>query len=279
MDPDGTVTGRRAFLATCGTVAFGSGVAYFAAGGDLSTDSSTPDAERSPATGNASDEQTAHGDVDRTTDEDEEEDAADDTPTEVELTTGVDLDLSTRPVAGDEAARVDVYYWTDYLCPFCRRFETETLPQLTAEYVDAGRVRLVALGYPIIDDDSWTAMVWSRSVWRQVGEDDPAAFWRWHGAVFDEQENDDTDWSDETFADVTERTEGVPLEAVREYRETEDEAVTAAVEAEAAIAKERSFQGTPGFLIYNRETGAETEVAGAQPYANFVDAIEDVAGR
>lgn len=283
MDSEGTVTGRRALLASCGTVAFGSGVAYFAAGGDLSADSSSPDAERSPATGNTSEAPTAHEDGERTTDRSDEEDGQTETEgdrSEPELTTGVDLDLSARPVFGAPEAPVDVYYWSDYLCSFCERFESETLPRLVSEYVDAGRVRLVLLGYPLMDDASWTAMNWSRCVWRQVGEDDPATFWDWHKAVFDAQESGGHDWADEeTFAEITEETSGVPLDAVEACRDSHGDEVTAAVEAEVAAAKRADIQGTPGFVMYNRETGAEAGVAGAQPYENFVDAIEGVADR
>lgn len=284
MDSDGTVTGRRALLATCGTVAFGSGVAYFAAGGDLAADSSTGDADRSPALGNVSGEPTETDAANRTTDEptDEEGTATEteeetETPEEPELTTGVDLDLSRRPVAGAADATVDVYYWTDYLCSFCERFETETLPKLNAEYIDSGRIRLVLLGFPLRDEGSWTALGWSRCVWRQVGEDDPAAFWEWHANVFDEQSSDGHDWAnDETFRRITEETDGVPLDAVEACREAHHEEVRASVEADAEAAREADIQGTPGFVMYNRETGAESGVAGAQPYENFVDAIEDV---
>lgn len=287
MDSDGTVTGRRALLATCGTVAFGSGVAYFAAGGELSADSPDADADRSPATGNLSGEPTAREDVDRTnepTDEPGDEESTEtetETPEEdPELTTGVDLDLSRRPTAGAAEAPVDVYYWTDYLCSFCERFETETFPKLSAEYVDSGRVRLVLLGYPLRDEGSWTALGWSRCVWRQVGDDDPAAFWDWHAAVFEEQSSDGHDWaSDETFREITAETDGVPLEPVETCRESHEDEVRTSVEADADAARAADIQGTPGFVMYNRETGAETGVAGAQPYENFVDAIEDVAER
>jgi protein-disulfide isomerase len=269
MEPEDTVTSRRAFLATGGTVAFGSGVAYFAAGGDLSGDSASADAERSRALANVSEEPTAREDVDRTTETE--------TP-EPELTTGVDLDVSARPVAGADDARVDVYYWTDYLCPFCERFERETLPKLTSEYVEPGDVRLVALGLPVIHDRSWNALDWSRCVWRTVGDDDPAAFWRWHDAVFEAQESDDTEWAnDETFAEITEETTGVSLEAVRTCRESHGEEARSTVEADAAAAERAGFQGTPAFVLYNRATGAAAEVAGAQPYENFVDAIEYVS--
>lgn len=281
MDSDGTVTGRRALLATCGTVAFGSGVAYFASGGDLSADSSAADADRSPATGNFTDEPTAREDGNRTTDrstEQEEATETEDESSEPELTTGVDLDLSERPVFGAAEAPVDVYYWSDYLCSFCERFERETFPKLSSEYVDTGRVRFAVLGYPIMDDYSWKAMDWSRCVWRQVGDDDPGAFYRWHRAVFEAQEGGGHDWADdETFAEITEETTGVALEAVESCRDAHGDEVRAAVEAEVAAAERADLQGTPGFVMYNRETGAESGVAGAQPYENFVDAIEDVS--
>lgn len=283
MDSEGTVTSRRALLATGGTVAFGSGVAYFAAGNDLSGDSASADAQRSAATGNGSEPPSADDDVDRMTDREDaaETEAETETTTdEPQLTTGVDLDLSKRPLAGEPEAPVDVYYWTDYLCTFCERFERETFPRLRSEYVDTGRIRFAVLGFPLRDDASWTALEWSHCVWRQVEDGDTAPYWNWHHALFDAQESGGHDWADEeTFSEITKQTDGVTLEAVEECLDAHGADVRATVEADAEVAQQRDIQGTPGFVMYNRETGAEAGVAGAQPYENFVDAIEDVAER
>jgi len=42
------------------------------------------------------------------------------TSTRARETTGFGVELAGRPIAGEPDAPVDVYYWTDYLCPFCK---------------------------------------------------------------------------------------------------------------------------------------------------------------
>ncbi|AWB26975.1 DsbA family protein [Halococcoides cellulosivorans] len=193
-----------------------------------------------------------------------------------EATTGFGVSLDGRPIAGSSDAPVDIYYWTDFLCPFCAKFEAETLPTIGTEYVDTGTARLVGLSYPNIGAYSDPAAVWSRCVWAQVAASEPTAYWRWHGAAFDEQSSG-TEWADEeTFADVTARTEGVPLAAVEDCRQSRTDALQASIDADVAAAQQSGIQGTPGFVIYNREADAAGTLVGAHPAENVADAIERV---
>jgi predicted DsbA family dithiol-disulfide isomerase len=42
------------------------------------------------------------------------------------------------------------------------------------------------------------------------------------------------------------------------------------------VAREARIQGTPGFVLYNRDSGAAGKLVGAHPYENFADAIDRV---
>jgi protein-disulfide isomerase len=194
-----------------------------------------------------------------------------------EGTTAFGVELGGRPIAGDRGAPVDIYYWTDYLCPFCKRFETETLPSVGREYVDTGEARLVVLPYPNIGAYSMPATVWSRCVWRQVAESDPTAFWRWHGAAFDAQPESGTDWADEeTFGRITERTEGVPTEAVDSCRSDSAGSIRDAVETNLGVAQSAGIRGTPSFVLYNRDADAAGKLVGAHPFDTFSDSLDRV---
>ena len=236
------ITRRRALAAGGSIVAFGGGVSYFA------TRSGSTAAGYVPTAIHASEE-----------------------------TTGFGVDLDGRPIAGSRDALVDIYYWTDFLCPFCAAFEAETLPEIGSEYVDTGEARLVALSYPNIGSYSGPAAVWSRCVWEQVADSKPVAYWRWHGAAFDEQPESGTDWADEaTFADVTDRTGNVPLGAVESCRESRAGSIRESIDADVGVAQRAGIQGTPGFVIYNREADSAGKLVGAHPFENFVKAIDRV---
>jgi protein-disulfide isomerase len=57
--------------------------------------------------------------------------------------------LDDDPVLGSPDAPVTIIEYSEYLCPFCRRFALETLPRLRQEYIDTGKVRLVYRDFPV----------------------------------------------------------------------------------------------------------------------------------
>src|SRR3989344_3394454 len=53
------------------------------------------------------------------------------------------------PVLGNQNAKVTIIEFSDYQCPFCRKFWTDTLPQIKKNYIDTGKVKLVYRDYPL----------------------------------------------------------------------------------------------------------------------------------
>lgn len=242
MGDSNTITRRRAVIAGGATLAFGGGVAYLAA-------SSEPnDQEYAPSDSHAADG-----------------------------TSGFGIELAGRPIAGDADAPVDIYYWTDYLCPFCEEFETETLPKLGANHIETGEVRLITLFYPNIGEYSMPSAVWGRCVWQQVVDSDPGAFWEWHSAAFDAQAENGHDWAaEETFREITEETNAVAVSDVEACRDTRGEAVRTSIDDDLDAGMAANIRGTPGFVLYDRETDTAGKLVGAHPYDNFSKAIAEV---
>jgi protein-disulfide isomerase len=52
---------------------------------------------------------------------------------------------------GSPTAPVTVYEMSDFQCPFCRRFATETFPALEREYIATGKVRWIYVNLPLTD--------------------------------------------------------------------------------------------------------------------------------
>jgi protein-disulfide isomerase len=50
---------------------------------------------------------------------------------------------------GRDDAPVTMVEFTDYQCPFCRRYHTETFVQLKKNYIDTGKVRFVSRDLPL----------------------------------------------------------------------------------------------------------------------------------
>lgn len=50
---------------------------------------------------------------------------------------------------GVATAPVTVYEMSDFQCPFCKRFATETFPLIEKEYIATGKVRWIFINFPL----------------------------------------------------------------------------------------------------------------------------------
>jgi len=50
---------------------------------------------------------------------------------------------------GDENAPVEIIEFSDFECPFCARFFSQTLDQINTEYIETGKARLVYRDFPL----------------------------------------------------------------------------------------------------------------------------------
>jgi protein-disulfide isomerase len=57
--------------------------------------------------------------------------------------------IDDAPTKGNAAAKVTLVEVSDYHCPFCRRQNLQTMPQVLADYVNSGKVKYVFIDYPI----------------------------------------------------------------------------------------------------------------------------------
>jgi len=57
--------------------------------------------------------------------------------------------IDDAPTRGNATAKVTLVEVSDYHCPFCRRQNLQTMPQVLADYVNSGKVRYVFIDYPI----------------------------------------------------------------------------------------------------------------------------------
>lgn len=159
---------------------------------------------------------------------------------------------------GKPDAPVVLVEYADYQCSFCGRFTRETQPELVKKYVDEGVLRIEFRNFPIFGKDSERAARASWAAGRQ------GRFWQFHHEAFAKLRKGDA-LAEDKLVDMA-RTSGVPdLEKFR--------ADMNGSEAEAAVKKDQDegyrlgVQSTPSFLVGGRP------LAGAQPLAEFEDAI------
>jgi protein-disulfide isomerase len=91
--------------------------------------------------------------------------------------------LETR-AKGSANAPVTVYEMSDFQCPYCRRFATETFPSLERDYIVPGKVRWIFINFPL------TSVHQNASAAAQLGvcAAQQKAFWRVHDLLFKYQD-------------------------------------------------------------------------------------------
>ncbi|UPV76925.1 DsbA family protein (plasmid) [Halorussus limi] len=194
---------------------------------------------------------------------------------DAKLTSGIDL--ARKPVMGSTDADLDVYYWSDFQCPFCNRFEQNTFPKLIREHVKTGDARVVFIEFPYIGDASMTGAVAAKCVWRQVREESPETYWAWHSEVFDAQEKPNSGWlTREKLVGIAARVPNLDRQKVESCLSSTRESLVKEVQEEMARAKSFGVRGTPAFVFYNPQTEKAGKLVGAQPYDRFQSAIENL---
>jgi protein-disulfide isomerase len=175
--------------------------------------------------------------------------------------------LDGAATIGAPTALVTLLEYSDFGCPFCARFATETLPALEAEYVAAGRLRLAYKHYPIpqLHPDAPKA---AEAAECAAGQ---GRFRQMHDALFAEPRRIDE-------ASLVERARTIGLDEGAFARCLADGETRDTVQRHAAEAERFGITGTPAFFVGVTQADGRVEVieviSGAQPAAAFRAAIE-----
>jgi protein-disulfide isomerase len=170
------------------------------------------------------------------------------------------------PSFGPEGAAVTIIEFSDFQCPFCKRFREETLDQIRQTY--EGRVRFVYRDFPLSSIHAWAQMG------AEAGEcaDDQDQFWAYHDLMLANQtalnqqlQAEGIDGVSGTFKSYAGQL-GLDTGAFSDcldsgkYQQEVQKDYTDGIAA--------GVTGTPGFFING------VEVKGAQPFSAFQGAIE-----
>lgn len=167
---------------------------------------------------------------------------------------------------GNPNAPVTIAYWSDYQCPFCKRFEDDTVAQLMTDYVETGKVKLVFKNYQFLGPDSTAAGLASEAVWEVA----PDQFYAWHKAVFAKQDTENGGWGNQTdILSLTKTVLGAEnASKVASLMKSKEAVYTQMMDADKAEGTSFGVNGTPGAII------GKTLIQGAQPYSEVQKAVE-----
>jgi len=160
---------------------------------------------------------------------------------------------------GESDAPVTIIEFSDFRCPYCGDWSTETGTEIYEEYIKDGLVRIGFWHFPFLGNQSVLAAEASECA------GDQGAFWEYHDYLFS-PETESQGFSKE---DLKQYAAALKLDA-EEFNECLDAGkFSQFVQGQRGIAQQIGVSSTPSFLI-NGEP-----IIGAQKYPAFQEVIEE----
>ena len=166
------------------------------------------------------------------------------------------ISVDDDPVKGDANAPITIVEFSDFECPFCARFYSQTYKQLETEYIDTGKVKLVFRDFPLgFHQNAQKASEAAECA------DDQGKFWEMHDAIFENQQSLSISslkqWAGQIGLDTGEFNSC--LDSGKHSEE---------VQSDFREGATYGVSGTPSFFING------IQLVGAQPFSAFKQIID-----
>lgn len=182
--------------------------------------------------------------------------------------TQVKASADDDPFLGDKKAKVEMIEFSDYQCPFCRKFWQDTYSQLKKDYVDTGKVQLAFKDFPLDFHPGAPYYALAARCAREKGGD--AGYFKMHDKIFQEQNKLDG-------GTVASTVTYVGADTVKKWAKDIGYDISTCfdsgkyntnIQTDAAYGQEVGVSGTPAFFVNGNL------ISGAQPYLAFKQAID-----
>jgi protein-disulfide isomerase len=177
------------------------------------------------------------------------------------------VSIAGLPFLGKADAPLTMVMFTDYQCPFCSRFEAQTLPEIKKQYIDTGKLRFAVRDLPLPMHPNAAKAAEAAYCAEEQGK-----YWELREKLVANSSKLDPkllpDYAKEVGMDVEKFS--ACLESGRKAEK---------VSANAAIAKSLGFSGTPSFVL-GRSKGEMAEgvkLVGAHPFAAFEQRLKELS--
>ncbi len=184
-------------------------------------------------------------------------------------TARAEVSADDDPVLGDKNAPVTIIEFSDYQCPFCRKFWQDTLPELKKNYIDTGKVKLVYRDFPLGFHPNAIPAAEAANCARE--KDGDKAYFKMHDKIFEEQNKLDGGTVKSTIFD------GWDKEVLKKWAKDigydigsclDSDKYASEIQKDESDGQAAGISGTPGFFVNGQL------ISGAQPYSVFKQLID-----
>lgn len=170
-----------------------------------------------------------------------------------------------HPFRGDPNAPVAIEEYSDFQCPYCARFVSQTMPALEDNQIANGEAVLIFYDFPLTTIHPQANM--AHNAGRCAGDQGAAAFWDMHDRIFDTTSSWANDQAKTFFIGLAGEM-GLDTESFSLCMEETPH--QPAIRADLNAGSEYGINGTPSFLVNGQL------LVGAQPISVFESAITAV---
>lgn len=185
----------------------------------------------------------------------------------------VKVSVDDDPVLGDKNAKVTLIDFSDYECPFCKRYFTDTYPQLKKDYIDTGKIKIVFRDLPLNFHANAAREAEAAECARKQGGD--TVYFQYHDQIFTKTTSNGTGLALDQLPIIA---RDLKLN-VNQFQQCLDSGeFKSEVEKDLADAAMVGATGTPTFFIGKSTTNGEIDaikLVGAQPYSAFKTIIDE----
>jgi protein-disulfide isomerase len=171
------------------------------------------------------------------------------------------VDVATGAhVLGNADAPVTIVEFSDFQCPFCQRFYNDAEKQIITNYVNTGKAKLAFRHFPLPFHQNAQKAGEAAECAAKQGK-----FWEMHDVMFQKGSGDGTGLD---VASLKQYAADLKLDTAK-FNSCLDSGETASiVQQDTAAGSAAGVSGTPTVFVNGKA------VVGAQPYANFQQAID-----
>ena len=159
-------------------------------------------------------------------------------------------------VLGDNDAPVTIVEFSDYECPFCGRFHTQTFGQLKSAYIDTGKVKFVYRDFPL----SFHAQAQKAAEAAECAGEQ-GKYWEMHELLF-------SPGVQGGVASFKQYAQQIGLDTAKFNDCLDTGKMVAEIRKDTADGAAAGVQGTPAFYVNG------VEISGAQPFQVFQQIID-----